>query len=791
MILLVIILYFTGLFIYSYIFKQHIDRQKQEIANANNVLSYSNQLIVSVQQAQDMLNMYLVSPRRRFQQQYDSISADISRQILHIRRISGETEKDILLEEIDSLLQEKHGIVRKLVGQFRSQNPLIELDRKIETYDDIIRDSVVVTTSKDTTLVAKQPKDFWSRLKNLFDPKAASDTTLTISHTEQEARSTSRVDTVMYADLKNITQEASKSYSSQIEGIERQVRELILAEQRISLRISRLITRFYNEAIETTRVGTENSESLSRRIFSFALAVGAVSLLLILVIVFLIIDDLNKGQKARIDLAKEKQLTEELIESRHKLLLSVSHDIKTPLSSMMGYMEMWDTDDIPEERKRQLRSARNSGRHILSMLGNLLEFSRLERNKGVLHYSLFDLMELIQDVINMFRPFTEEKKLRLELENLTTTAFFVETDYTLLKQILVNVISNAVKYTLEGSVHVRLEYTQQLIITVTDTGIGVDREDLEKIFKPFSRIKNPLKTEGNGFGLYVTKGLAESLKGEIALTSEKGKGTRVTVRLPVTRKDNPATAEKVEGTAVNGKVYEKILLFEDDASLGNMVKEFLIHKGYKVKLCSNTRDVKGFLRLITSFDIVFTDMQMMQITGIDILHEIRKKDADIPVWLMTAYDEYTREKALEEGFSGLITKPIRMSSLTDILSESVKQQKGGVVFKGRFPKLAALFDNDEKAIRDILSGFVETSRKDREALAELIDRNDFAAAQQLCHRIYPFFSQLDADHLCGALRRMDHVRGRGEESYPEWKEELGETIRQISTFAEGIRREYL
>ncbi|MBK5195827.1 MAG: response regulator [Proteiniphilum sp.] len=791
LIFLVIILYFTGLFIYSYLFKKHIDIQKQEMADSNKVLSYSNQLIVSVQQAQDMLNRYLVSPRKRFQHQYDSISEDISRQIRHIKRVSKEREKDILPEDIDSLLQEKNRIVHKLVWQFRSQNPLIELDKKIETYDDIIQDSIVVTTSKDTTLVAKQRRDFWSRLKNLFDPRYAPDTTMTISHTEQEARSTSRVDTVMYADLKNITQEASKTYSTQIEGIERQVRELIFAEQSISLRISLLITQFYNEAIETTRERTENSETLTQRIFSFALTVGALSLFLILVIIFLIINDLNKGQKARIDLAKEKQLTEELIESRHKLLLSVSHDIKTPLSSMMGYMEMWDTDDIPKERKRQLRSARNSGKHILGMLTNLLEFSRLERNKSVLHYSRFDLMELINDVINMFRPFTEEKELRLELENLTTSPFLVETDYTLLKQILVNVTSNAVKYTLQGSVHIRLDYAQQLIFTVTDTGIGIDKEDLEKIFKPFSRMNNPLRTEGNGFGLYVTKGLVESLKGEITLTSEKGKGTSVTIKLPVPHTDSYESAGKEKSSVKDSKIFRKILLFEDDPSLGNMVKDFLIHKGYKVKLCSNMQDVKGFLRVISSFDIVFTDMQMMHITGIDILHEIRKSDADIPVWLMTAYDEYTTEKAMEEGFTGLVTKPIHLSRLAEILSGSETQEPRGEVFKGRFPKLSALFDNDERAIKDILSGFVQTSGKDRVALTERINSNDFKGAQQLCHRIYPFFSQLDADHLCGALRKMDELKDCEEGSYPDWKEELRETITQISAFTERIRKECL
>jgi CheY-like chemotaxis protein/anti-sigma regulatory factor (Ser/Thr protein kinase) len=338
-----------------------------------------------------------------------------------------------------------------------------------------------------------------------------------------------------------------------------------------------------------------------------------------------------------------------------------------------------------------------------------------------------------------------------ELENMTSSPLFVETDYTLLKQILVNVISNAVKYTLQGSVSIRLEYAQQFIFTVTDTGIGIDREDLEKIFRPFSRIKNPLKTEGNGFGLYVTRGLVDSLKGEIMLTSEKGKGTSVTIKLPLTRLESHESAGSEESLKENSSLFTRILLFEDDASLGNMLKEFLVHKGYKVKLCNNTRDVKGFLRLISSFDIVFTDMQMMQITGVDILREIRKNDDAIPVWLMTACDEYTTEKALEEGFTGLITKPIRMSRLTEILSGSEQQGEKGELFNGRFPRLTTLFHNDERVIRDILTTFVETSERDREALTELINRNEFKEAQELCHRIHPFFSQLDADHLCEPL----------------------------------------
>ena len=791
LILLVILLYFIGLFVYSFTLKKKIDMQKQEMDNAYKVLSYSNDLIISVQEAQDVLNRYLVSPSGRYQRQYDSITRDIFRQISYIKSISLEGREDMLLEDIDSLLQEKNGIVRRLTIQLRSRNPMVEIDKKIEHYDEIIQDSIVVTMNKDTTMVPVPKKNFWGRLRDLFDPQKTPDSTVTIARTEQRALSVSRVDTTLYADLKQVTQEASKTYISQMAGIEREVRELVVAEQSISLKISKLITQFYNAAIETTRMGTDNSEMLSRRTITFALLVGAISIILILIIVFLIIDDLNKGQRARADLAREKQITEELISSRHKLLLSVSHDIKTPLSSMMGYMEMWASEELPVNIKRQLQSARNSGLHILSMLANLLEFSRMESNKSALHFSRFNLIELMEDVIGMFRPFTNEKGLVVNFENHLDTSFYTVTDYTMLKQILINVISNAVKYTPKGTISIRLQQDTDLVFTVSDSGIGIDKEDIEQIFKPFSRIKNRLKTEGNGFGLYVTRGLVDSLKGEISLISEKGKGTTVTIRLPITQIKYSTEMDQSSEGVVSVTPPEKILLFEDDTSLGNMLREYLTGNGFKVKLCSNTGDVKGFIRLISSFDIVFTDMQMGEITGLDILQLIREKNDHIPVWLMTAYDEYTSELALQYGFNGLITKPVSMNQLLVILTGKKVHTRDGATLSGRFPQLAAMFNEDTEAIKDILSGFVQTSHKDLDELKELIRRDRFKEARQLCHRIHPFYGQLNAGHLCDALRKMDKFPGDGEKEWPEWKEELLETIGKLESFRETIRRDFL
>ena len=200
LILLVILLYFIGLFIYSFTLKKKIDTQRQEMDNAYEVLSYSNNLIISVQEAQEVLNRYLVTPSRTYQLQYDSITNHIFRQISYIKSISREAGEDLLLGDIDSLLQEKNRIVRRLTHQLRSQNPLVEIDKKIEHYDEFVQDSIVVTMNKDTTMIPVPKKDFWGRLKDLFDPKKTPDSTITIARTEQESRSVSRVDTTLYAD---------------------------------------------------------------------------------------------------------------------------------------------------------------------------------------------------------------------------------------------------------------------------------------------------------------------------------------------------------------------------------------------------------------------------------------------------------------------------------------------------------------------------------------------------------------------------------------------------------------
>lgn len=788
---LIVILYVVGVYFYSHNLKKNIDEQKKEMSESYKVQSQSEKLVYNVQEVQSILNELLVSHSTSQQALLDSLSSTISEQISFLSQHISETSTDELLASIDSLLNKKKEIVNTLNQRLRQRNPVQDIEDKIVSYEEIVKDSVIITILKDTTVVIKEiegRRNIWGRLRDLVKSRPQQDSIIQISETEKEIITTSRVDTVISSDLKSATKEASVSYSSQITSIEKQVRELILSDQNISLQISKLLSEFHYQTTQITQKGILKSELLIQRIFSFAILIGALSLIIILIIIIFIASDLNKGRKARIALAEEKELTEKLMKSRHKLLLSISHDIKTPLSSIMGYLEIWNQSEVEGSKIKQLKSAQNSAQHILSMLTNLLEFSRLEQNKAVLHNSIFNLSETMNEIIEMLLPLTDETKLKVELKFIPGDSFWIKTDYTILKQILINVISNALKYTSHGSVEIKAEYNNGLIFTIEDTGTGMTDSELKEIFKPFSRASSLSTTEGSGFGMYVTKGLIQALNGSINIESEKERGTRVRITIPIHPLEN-IKMEKGEPSE-KSNIYNRILILEDDIPLGRLITEYLNQKGYIADLSSNPEEINNSIEKISDYKIVFTDMEMTYINGNQSLLRIREKNTEIPVWLMTANDDYTNERALSEGFNGLIKKPVQLANVINILSEQKDNYTKEYKPISSFSSLTEFLGDDEESIKSILSTFVTSVYKDIEKLTKEIELSNFEGAQQICHKMHPFISQMGAEYLCGVLLKMDSLRGKGYSSFPEWKSELQKSVNDIKAYADKIKEEY-
>ena len=184
-------------------------------------------------------------------------------------------------------------------------------------------------------------------------------------------------------------------------------------------------------------------------------------------------------------------------------------------------------------------------------------------------------------------------------------------------------------------------------------------------------------------------------------------------------------------------IYNRILILEDDIPLGRMITEYLNQKGYIADLSSNPEEINNSIEKISDYEIVFTDMQMTYINGNQSLLRIREKNTEIPVWLMTANDDYTNERALSEGFNGLIKKPVQLANVINILSEQKDNYTKEYKPISSFSSLTEFLGDDEESIKSILSTFVTSVYKDIEKLTKEIELSNCEGAQQICHKMHP------------------------------------------------------
>ena len=488
--------------------------------------------------------------------------------------------------------------------------------------------------------------------------------------------------------------------------------------------------------------------------------------------------DVKKVKAARKATEDAKRRTEEIMESRHKLLLSVSHDIKAPLSSIIGYLELMHIDSNSKDDMRMISSMKNSSEHILSLLTNLLNFSRLDQGKETPILSDFSIVKLCDELSEMFSPLAENKHLSFIYINNIEDNIHIKSDALKLKQILSNLLSNAIKYTNEGNVRFDVSKDESnMIFRISDEGIGIPQNKLEDIFKPFNRIDNKESLiEGNGFGLFVVKGLVELLDGDIIATSELGKGSDFMVKIPVkfVTPENVTLDKTIDIDIMKSHISRNILVVDDDNTLLSVIESMLKKLNINCDICHSSIDFDRYCNVIECYDFILTDREMGAFNGLDVLKKVKDIDPCKKVILMTARSEYNKDVALSKGFDGYIRKPFSIKDLAEsfnIETSIIHNGNGGSKYKDDFPELCSMFENDDNSIENILRSFVETSADNLLLFNEIISEDDFDKAVNLCHKMYPIFVQLNQKDSAAFLFKMDSLRGKDKTTFPEWKQE--------------------
>lgn len=751
-----------AMFYYIYNLQGFVQNQKVNIKTQNTALDLTNRFTQLVHEAQNEANLFAFSDNPKHLKRFGALNNEISHAADSLLLLMPSEQNEQRLREVERLIMRKGQISYVLSRQFYYYDPMAEIDAKLKAY------TVIDTTRIDSLGVSRDSINILN-------------------------------------DLKLISEKARTEFKKRVKEYEKKTVELITDDNHLSEEIADLLLALNKEILDTSVVEIEKSENTIKENVRISTLIAGTVILLIIIFIIMILIDVNKGfrarkaaEKARADAEEAKKKTEEIMESRHKMLLSVSHDIKTPLTSIMGNLEIMDNSG----NEKEAHSIQQSADHILTLLSDLLEFSSLEQGTLQIEKKSFLASNLCDETASMFEPIAHNKNLTFHYKNELKSSLSVNSDRLKIKQIISNLISNAVKYTLEGEISFRASLENScLVFRVQDSGIGIPDDKIEDIFKPFVRIENSLtQSEGSGYGLSVVKGLVDLLEGNIEVESEVGKGSLFTVRIPVEfelvetgkQEDEDDDQELVE-IPTDPAPQQRILIIDDDDTLLTVVSNMLGKLGHEVLICRSKNDLDDALGQLDTFDSVLTDREMGALSGNDILKKFKETAPDKPVYLMTARVDYDTEKASQEGFDGFLPKPFNLKDLERLFGRHALEERfSSTCSFSDFPVLCEMMGDDEEAIRAILTVFAHSTTDHLVAMNDLVERGDFASVHVLCHKMLPMFIQLQQDAAVPFLSRMNDSRGAeaAEREYPEWKADAYQFMEQADALLELLSEKH-
>lgn len=382
----------------------------------------------------------------------------------------------------------------------------------------------------------------------------------------------------------------------------------------------------------------------------------------------------NNHQKKQLEIAKEK--AEESDRLKSSFLANLSHEIRTPMNAIMGFSDLLENENLTEKEKSDyLKVIRNSGKNLVSIIEDLIEMSKIDANQINPNYNSIDLDKCISELYETIKiTIPEEKKIKLSVQKSSEDLKRnILSDETKLKQILINLVTNAIKYTQNGMVLIGYQVNEirgTIDIWVQDTGAGIEGKNLNIIFDRFRRGDDNLTTtlSGLGLGLSIIKAYIELLGGTIQVQSELGVGSTFSFSIPLKYDKEPktlATEKKLPKQQHIGK--ETILIAEDDDINFLLMNKLLSLKNYNVLRAKNGKEAVEICRTHQQIDLVFMDIKMPIMGGFEALKLIRQFNTTLPIIANTAYSSNEDKKEImEAGFNGYLTKPIQKEKLFEL-----------------------------------------------------------------------------------------------------------------------------
>lgn len=754
-------------------------------------------------------------------QRFDHAISNSTEKARQLRPLISDSLKRQRLDTLVILLKAKRQNTMLVMAELGKDNRDIFYSNKMKALHSG-RDSVVIHPrtaeqhdQRETVYeIVKTKKGFFRRLGDAFRRQH----TDTVGMTRVQKRATA--DTVNHrvdiADsvanaLAEIQQKQQRESGRQKERIAGRNSELQRVSILLAWRTGQLLEDIQNDEHTALRRVVDKAMNSRRTMIMRIAGLGLLAILSAAILVVYILRDIRRERRDHQRIIEAKAETERIMQQRERLLLTITHDIKAPAASIAGFIDLLAEYVDRPKAIGYLKSIGGSAQHLLQLVSALLDYHQLESGKVEIHEESFSPATLIRECVGGMQPQALEKGLLLESNINVADNMVCRSDAFRIKQIVNNLVSNAIKYTDEGKVTVSTAYMSgRLTIGVADTGCGMTPEEQQRVFNAFTRLPGAQCKEGVGLGLSIAREIVERLGGSINLVSRKGEGSKFTVVIPMEMangNDDKAettidieideTAEAGAGISQSnenrnsGDKSLRILIVDDDKLQQQLLLEMFARvEGILLDITSTTHACEAIqLAHDIKPDIVFTDIEMPEMNGNEIMKRIRENGMAMKFVAITAHEPSIMPKLRNEGFDACLFKPFSVETLAATIGQitghmvrvKVKQQDSTA--DSLRSALLPFTDGDAEAERQII---VDICRSIDEYLELLGDADNSDSIAKAAHKAMPLLEMIKPGSNSWLTPiTPEHIAETGDEERMELTKKLAERLKEIKKTAES------
>ncbi len=778
-ILLLIIGVAAGSFFYNQILKT--TQSKNEVYKSRHLIELSDALATLYAAESTGLNSELIMSEKGFSQYNQMIDTVIYR-MNHIKN-QGNPTYESKLDSIAMLLERKKvsiAKIRDLNQQYATEASFTNAKKRLEKAIDSLKESKVIDYTR--TIRSREFEDLVSEFL-----------------TQEQIDNLNRLP-ISDAELLAHYQKTFTELSIREDILRREMslreRELQSENLILSGKIQLLLTNIEEEILSQSYAEIAKNQKEVEHTSLVLLWVGVIGLLLLLLFGWIILRDLTRQQNYRDELEKLNQQNSTLLRSKTMLLATVTHDLQTPLGSILGFSDLLKKTQLNPTQKKYISNILSSSDYILNLVNDLVDFSKLENNKIKIRKTAFNPKKLIKTLFDTLKQNAQDKDIVLLYELEDALDINIISDPYRLKQVLTNLITNAIKFTPEGNVKITGKTANDMIIfQISDTGIGISTEQQQLIFEEFTQAHPDIEKQfgGTGLGLTISKRIVEMLGGSIEVKSQLGQGSVFSVTIPLVISDSISEEQKPPHNTdfLQGK---NILIIDDDKMQLSLME--VLFSTYPAKIHTLNDATKAIALLEKElFDLVLTDIQMPKKSGFMLINKIRKhpKSAirDLPVVALSGKRDSSPEDYIDKGFTYFLGKPLQMEEalqvLELVLSGKVNQPKRTITPIQKpnttydLDSLAQFTDNDKAALNNILIILLDSMQTSMQELQNNTDNID--QLSQTAHRMIPMLRQIDSFEIVELLEQLEDKKVSAQKIKPH----IDEIIQKLSALLSELK----